>query len=181
MRSLLLACAICAVLVAPAEAKSPTLPTGAPARWVQKPACPFECCRYGRWTAAVILLLRDGTSDSAKEITTIPAGTSFRALTGHTETDAGVARYLQADQGFTKGETVAIYDHVGEGHYRAWANGRMQDVDLAVPRVARIEKEPVQVWWVEAQLEDGTKGWIRMPSTRAVTGHDGCAGPEPPK
>ena len=177
MRARLLAFAICAVLVAPAEAKSPPLPAGAPAHWLQKPACPFECCRYGRWTAVVILLLRDGASDSAKEITTISAGTSFRALTGHTETDAGVARFLQADQGFGKGQTVAIYDHIGEGHYRAWVTDHMRDVDLAELQVARIEKPPAQVWWVEAQLEDGQKGWIRMPSMRAVIGQDSCAGP----
>ena len=143
---------------------------------MQKPACPFECCRYGRWTAAVTLLIRDGASDSAKEITSIAAGTSFRALTGLTETDAGLVRFLRADQGFAKGQTAAIYDYIGEGHYRAWADGKMRDVDLASPRIARIEEPPVQEWWVDAVLEDGEKGWIRMPSNRAVTGNDGCGG-----
>ena len=181
MMSRLLGLAIYALLTFPAQAKSPGRPAGAPAHRLQQHACPFECCRYGRWTAAVILLLRDAASDSAKEITSIPVGVSFKTITGETHTEAGLVRFLRADQGFDKGETVAIYDYVGEGRYRAWVNGRMQDVDLAAGlNVARIEKDPVQVWWVEAQLEDGQKGWIRMPSTKAVTGHDGCAGPEPP-
>ncbi|MEZ5316228.1 MAG: hypothetical protein R2752_02395 [Vicinamibacterales bacterium] len=185
---------------APAEPATPTRAnrdspaaaspvTGSPASWIEKGACPFECCRYGTWTAARPLDVRERPDESAAVTGSVATGTSFRAITGETHTTAGRVRFVAADGDFAAGDELAIYDYTGEGFYRGWVNGRMQEVDLALAlsaanperRTARLEQAPVQVWWVQVDVPDGPKGWIRMPDNRAVTGHDECRASQAPR
>ena len=183
MRAVLVLVALTvATLAAPPPAAAANPAGEAPADWVQKGACPFECCRYGRWTAQQPLGVVDAPARGARKITEIASGATFTAVTGETHTVAGILRLAKPLGARPAGDRVFVYDYVGEGFYRAWIDGGMKEIEImttpfgasAERATGTWEREPEQTWWVKVRLRNGAEGWIEMPDTRAVTGHDGC-------
>jgi hypothetical protein len=154
---------------------------GAPSEWIARDACPFECCRYGRWTARDALVLVDLPAPGARSLRPIPVGTAFDALDGEVHTEAGRFRFTRVVGPFVAGDTASVYDYRGEGTYRVWVEGEMKDLDLLVSPYGEdrtgpngdMVLVPRQEWWVHARVE-GSEGWILVPDPKAVSGADDC-------
>jgi len=169
-------------LTAALAGSGPRSGEGAPSEWAARGACPFECCRYGRWSAREAFALVDSPAPGAGLVREVAVGTAFDALDGEVHTAAGRFRFTRRVGPFAAGDTASVYDHLGEGRYRAWVAGSMQELELLVSPYGDdrtgpngdMVLVPRQVWWVRARV-DGAEGWIRVPDPRAVSGADDCA------
>ncbi len=143
-------------------------------------ACPFECCRYGKWVFGDTVLVRVAPWDTAAVMHTILPGTGAQADSGHVvlvELGAAVVtrRGSHTRQGLQVGDTLWILDYEGEGSYRAWARGRSMGWDREYPyRDLRLLRYPRQVWWVHVTRSNGASGWVNMDDVRNVDGYDAC-------
>jgi hypothetical protein len=152
-----------------------------PAAYVEKGACPFECCRYGKWSSLKPLTVFASPNPKSSRIGEIAAGASFQALTGQTQTAAGTFIFTKPEGPYHAGDRVSVYNYRGEGNYRAWAKGKMTDVDLSVGPsgsqegpFGKMEKRPVQTWWVQLKMPDGKSGWAVIGSAQDLRGADAC-------
>lgn len=168
---------------APAPAR-PT-PAAADSVYVDRGACPFECCQYGRWRASAAVALRDRPDSLAPVIGRIAAGTKLTAETGAVH--AHPARWVlrQAQEPFAAGDTVLVYRPEGEGYWMVRglaATDTMASitVDGPGPRCAgavagclgRWLEQPRWVWWARVRTDDGRTGWV-MPGGD-LDGDDAC-------
>ena len=154
----------------------------APHLHTEQGACPFECCRYGKWTSTETLPVYARADRKAAKLGEIPPGTAFDAVTGFTRTVAGTFRFTRSHGDFRAGEQITVYNYLGEGNCRAWRNGRMTEVSLPVSpfggrgsEVGEMVKPPAQSWWVQVVTPQGKRGWVLIRSARNLDGADGCA------
>jgi hypothetical protein len=186
---------------APAEpTEPPRLPEapgivngGAPASFVDRGACPFECCVYGEWAAVTAVPVYRAERDTSTVAFTLAAGERFTALTGNVHiAQPGIAVAVETvDAGepagsvrFEPGDTVYILNHLGEGTYNLWRNGEVivgegfwgvMPLSGGGP-LGRLLREPVSDWWVQVRDESGRGGWISMNRLgQDVTGNDACS------
>jgi hypothetical protein len=159
----------------------PKSASSAPAEWVQKGACPFECCRYGRWTSQAGAALHEKQDLTSAVVVNIKAGESFKAKTGETHTVAGLFKVNKAFGSFKPGDEVMAYDYMGEGNYRVWVNGSMKQAELLVgPDGSQIGpngemvRRPQQTWWVQASAANGKTGWLLVKDIKLFRGADAC-------
>ena len=174
-------------LVAALAVSGPRLP------FVAKPACPFECCQYGRWTARVSLRVRPRVRELRAVAFTIAAGDSFTALEGEVWVNrAGlviVQRRLPiyeregAPTMLPPGERLFLLDYLGEGGWNAWTRGRRVGTNQEDwgDSLVRVVRWPDFEWWVHVQTFDGRTGWVLVSDSRTpedsvlpVDGADGC-------
>jgi hypothetical protein len=113
-------------------------------------------------------------------------GESFRADSGnvHVTEVAQVAVLDSVADGdywsFAPGDTLAVLDYIGEGHYNVYHDGKVQDVEgfwgeARQPRVAELIGAPKSEWWVHVTAADGRRGWVSMVRVVRVGGADSCA------
>jgi len=147
---------------------------------VDKQACPFECCRFGKWTARSAVVLYKAPNASALGRKT-RKGEVVTALTGEAHSkplQAKVTRTWKSDedQGIHVGDTVYILHGIGEGAVALWQSGQIKksSIDFAYELFDKtIHGFPGFVWWVKVRLQDGTEAWIKNPGM-AFDGMDGC-------
>ena len=160
--------------------RRPTLP------FVDKGACPGECCVYRDWTALRPIRVHRLMSLRAPTVFTIRRGEHVTALTGTVVTTrAGVARVTAASAIVAYTDTTTVEEHVsarrgevlylltplGEGYYTTWFRGRLLGsanvIDLLhtdPDDVAQgtIEREPTIVWWAQVRNAKGLVGWTNQ-------------------
>ena len=151
-----------------------------PAEWVQKGACPFECCRYGKWIARSTMTLYARQDRKSAVVAVVPSGATLEATTGETHTKAGMFRFSRAEGSFKPGDELSVYDYVGEGNFRVWAGGRMTEMDLSVGPTGRtegrsgvMERRPQQEWWANVTTSGGYSGWVLVEKP-VPDGSDAC-------
>ena len=139
-----------------------------PELFVDRGACPFECCTYRKWTAKSTVVLQAQPSRSAPTVGVIGRGDEVRALTGLVYTRRGLFKATREEQGFVAGATVSVYTPLGEDYYRAWRNGDMVEIQIAVspeePRIddwGRWQRLPHVEWWSRIRARTGVEGWTR--------------------
>lgn len=142
-------------------------------------ACPFECCRYGRWTARTPTAARARPDRRSTEVFRVARGEPVDALTGMVVTlRPGHARALTALQleGVTiaAGQEVIVLRPVGEGMFKIWVADRVLEAVLRPARdsVFRLLSEPRIVWWVHVRDRQGRLGWTDQ--AERFDGSDGC-------
>jgi hypothetical protein len=152
---------------------------------VKSPACPFECCQFGAWTAVSALPVFKAPSRTASPVFTLSPGKRFEALTGYVVIRRpGKAVMLTASPPLKVGDEVAVLSSKGEGAYEAWFEGYVYEVGLlteplggysAAGGALAVVKRPAEtVWWVHIRLPDGRAGWIHPDASSRVGGSDGC-------
>jgi hypothetical protein len=148
-------------------------------------ACPFECCRYGRWTLVEPAVVRRRPSPSAPAAFRLPAGTGVFADTGFVRIDTiGLVVLLEPhfDQAnriqYAPGDSILVLDYLGEMVTNAWFRGRrIQTPTFWEPAdrgIARVERDVSMRWWARVRDRRGRRGWIDM-STTDVHGADACS------
>lgn len=182
LRLLIALAALCALADMGFTQKAP------PGFFVEKGACPFECCAYGNWKAVRATKLYGRRDVHSKVVATIEEGNSVVALTGQVETRPGRFVVKKANGDFRPGDVLWIYTPVGEGSFKVWLNGRMTEANLSfgpydiVPASARCEetiscwgeteKKPDVTWWIKIKDARGRIGWTNEDCN--FTGSDSC-------
>jgi hypothetical protein len=125
--------------------------------YIDKGACPFECCTFRQWVAHTDATLLD-SPNGKKVVGRIKKGEKVLALTGevHSVPLRVIAKHDYLDAGVKAGDTIYVLYYDGEGYCRVWHNGNVVDVaDFDEERGA----EPKSTWWVKLKTRSGAIGW----------------------
>ena len=155
-----------------------------PKIYIDKGACPFECCSYG-----TILILKDTVlyekPKSNKVIGKLSKNTTAKAITGIVYVKPLYAKVTKNFRDLKKGETVYALTYLGEGVYKIWHNEKIID-NLTLDEIENIKfdsKFYSDEWWVKFELPNKTKnkfGWVNMKieneDSRHFCGFDLCGG-----
>lgn len=159
---------------APASAQSSVEP---PKEVIHQPACPFEGCQLGRWTAREPVAIYDEPAGSATE-RAVAEGQAVEALKAQVRAvprRATVTAVYQTDeaQGIRLGGVVYALHPIGEGALAIWHEGAIKEgsLDLAL-RYDDAASALDWTWWVQVRLSDGTTAWLKDPQ-RKFDGMDG--------
>lgn len=154
---------------------------------VDRGACPFECCHYGRWTATRRIPGYARADGASRRIAWIGKGTSVEALEGDVRTVGQPFRVRRAHAGYHPGDTLMVYTYLGEGFFRIWHAGQWREEDLGfspfggslgerctdLARCWGTLSAPLRPdWWVRVRLPDGRMLQVR--GDAGFAGQDAC-------
>ena len=127
-----------------------------PSIYVDKGACPFECCTYREWVARTDLTLVD-SPDGKKVVAQIKKGENVLALTGeiHSVPLQIVSPHDYPDAGVKAGDTIYILHYEGEGFWKVWHDGKLVEIDNLPDKGTK----PKTTWWVKLKTSSGAVGW----------------------
>ena len=136
--------------------------------FIDKGACPFECCTYRDWTVDKATAIRSGMKDSSSVAFRLKKGERVRGLTGSVITSqAGEVRVLKRAKigklTAQPGDTLYLLTYVGEGFHRVWYKGRITEEETYDKTIFRQIREPKALWWVKVRNSRGQIGWSREP------------------
>jgi len=169
-----------------AEARSRLATAPAPAKgYIAKGACPFECCRFGNWSASRKTFLHDMPGGSTV-VAEVLNGARVFAVTGEVHLmPVPVLVRFAAPYGFRApvGSIVFLLNRTGEGHGQVWVNGKVSDSEhmhvqnsCGEPRAdcwgEFLDRGGESQWWVQIRLANGKTGWTR--EAMNFSGSDGC-------
>jgi hypothetical protein len=159
--------------------------------FIQKGACPFECCTYGVWKVDSDTKVYKTPSLSAKVSGTLKAGSVVGVTTGEVHVVPGHARAIatppQSAINLDPEALIEILDYVGEGYSRVRQGEIITQVKIARTKQqcevaerhrycwVEILREPVADWWV--LLSSGSTypgGWVRMTEGVGLRAIDSC-------
>jgi hypothetical protein len=146
-------------------------------------ACPFECCTYRTWTVEVETDILTDRKDDAPVAFRLRPREKVEGVTGVVVTTklgrAVVRRTITIGSGsdpveVKPGDQVFILHYVGEGYWRFWVRGRIDDDQLpdtesectddsAEPAdcAIQITERPETTWWAKIRSGD-REGWTRQ-------------------
>jgi len=162
-----------------------------PGNYVARRACPFECCRFGKWKVTEDTALYDKAGGTVV-VGRLTKGQSVTALTGEVHLrPVPVRAHAGTVPGgvvLQEGQIVFLLDHLGEGYRHIWMDGKIVSGFDGVRRLcpafsvdcwgefledeSDVESRPPHVWWVRIRLGAGAAGWTR--ETGHFSGADGC-------
>jgi hypothetical protein len=132
--------------------------TAPPSSYISKNACPFECCKYGKWIARRPLVLLD--RPEGRPVAQIREREQVLAITGEVHTYPllfKVRRDGPYDDGVPAGSIVYLLHPVGEGFWLVWFKGK---VVQAAP--GYNGEGPRYRWWANVKTQAGQIGWVLM-------------------
>jgi hypothetical protein len=163
---------LAALLLAAASAYPQSKP---PTQYVDKGACPFECCTYRRWKAVRTTIAYASADKRSKPIGKFKAGTNVVAITGEVRTVPGKFVISKNYKKYKPGDVLWVYTPIGEGFYKVWFNGKMYEEELdfmigpfeqsfpgceETPECwGKLEREMRVEWWVKIRTRGGLVGW----------------------
>jgi len=150
-----------------------------PAWYIDKGACPFECCTYRAWTAKADTVLYAKPNKNAKVVGRLKAGATVDAVTGevHSSPVAFVVKVPHA--GYKPGDVLWVYTYLGEGRFKVWRDGAMREEDLGfspyggspgshcedrVQCWGELKNHLESTWWVNVRSKEGREGWSNEPA-----------------
>jgi len=141
---------------------------GPPVPYIDRGACPFECCTYRRWDVVKPTLMRSAMRDTAPVSFRLKAGEKVVGMTGVViTTQPGIVRVLKkttlANVSLKSGDQLFLLTNLGEGFSKIWFKGRIFDGDPYDDAIYKTIREPKSVWWVKVKNRKGQIGWSRQP------------------
>jgi hypothetical protein len=95
-----------------------------PARYVDRGACPFECCTYRAWRTEKTAIAYSKPNRRSKRVGVFKAGSNVVGLTGEVRTTPGKFIILKPHGKYKAGDVLWVYTPHGEGFYKVWFKGR---------------------------------------------------------
>lgn len=154
-----------------------------PSYYIDKGACPYERCGYGKWRCLKGTSVYEEQNPSSRRLHRFKPGEIVTAVTGEIHTIPGRLRVLKDHWDWLKaGDVVYLYTYIGEGYYKIWFQGEMMTLDFTEGIKgsrgmlgayedddcakchscwANLEVRPISTWWVQVRLADGTLGWCK--------------------
>lgn len=150
----------------------PPAACAAAAVYIDKGACPFECCKLGAWKATKGVALVDRVG-GRRLVHRIKPGEAVEAVTAELHTVPQPMKIARTDANvpaLRPGDAVEVVSYEGEGF---WSVRRGKDLfqnvhDSVFPRVP----EPKRTWWVKIAARRAT-GWAKDP-LGSFDGQDDC-------
>ena len=172
MKKLLFAIAVASLPGIATSADSP------PAQYIDQGACPFECCTYRAWHTKTDTVAYAMPDTKANVVGHLKAGTVVEAITG--EVHASPVRFVvkKPHAGYQRGDILWVYTYLGEGHFKVWRRGALQEADLGFGPYGgsggvrcedqqrcwgELDKELTFTWWVKVRSKEGWEGWSNQP------------------
>ena len=141
-----------------------------PVFYVDKGACPFECCTYRDWGTKETTKLYAEPKASSPVVGAVEKGTTVKAQTGDVHTIPGKLIVRRDVTTFRKGDVLWVYTYLGEGEFRIWYRGKFIkdqiDFNYLNPTPddwGHFEVMPKSVWWVKIGTPAGLEGWTNQP------------------
>jgi hypothetical protein len=127
-----------------------------PSVYIDKGACPFECCTYREWVARTDVTLLD-SPNGKRVVARVKKGERVAALTGevHSVPVRVVAHHDYPDAGVKTGDTVYVLHYIGEGFWKVWHDGKLVEIDDFPDKMSK----PKTTWWVKLKTSSGVIGW----------------------
>src|ERR1700680_3237001 len=153
---LLLVCMGTLVAAAHASQSQATHDSAPPSPYIDKGACPFECCTYRNWVATQKITLVDHPN-SKKLVAHVHKGEEVQGLTGevHSIPLRVVATVDDPDAKLKRGDVIYVLHYVGEGYWRVWHNGQL----VSIENFSDKGPYPQSTWWVQTKTKSGIVGW----------------------
>ena len=127
-----------------------------PSVYIDKGACPFECCTYREWVARTDVTLLDSPNGKGV-VGQFKKGEKVLALTGevHSVPLRVVAHKDYPEAGVKSGDTIYVLHYIGEGYWKAWHDGKVVELEDFPGSGAK----PKATWWVQLKTSSGAVGW----------------------
>jgi hypothetical protein len=146
-------------------------PKEPPKIYIDKGACPFECCTYREWCVTKNTPLYSAV-EGKNVVGEAKAGTKVNALTGEVHVIPAKVTVKTEHGTYHPGEIFYVLTYEGEGSYKVWRNGEVTsdgDVyelfDNGSPKLRQhwgeSKSKPQSTWWVKIKLRDGKEGWTK--------------------
>lgn len=135
--------------------------------YIDKGACPFECCTYRDWRVARNVVLFD--KPDGRRIADLDQGEWVKALTGETRSIPLriVASREIPEAGIHPGDVFYVLHYEGESTWKIWYEGKTFDAESGDPRV------PKTTWWAQVRRKSGSVGWVKA-GDGAFSNQDQC-------
>lgn len=166
-----------------------------PQTYVDRGACPYECCVYREWVARGLIPVHPAEGDTVTVAYHLAPGERFRAHTGNVHLEPTGIAVFQRDviystgpgpvRRFQGGDTLYILSPLGEGYYNLWYRGEVVQYSgcweegsaaSAAPTDCKLVRSPVMRWWVQIESAPGDTGWVDMQTHGARVGlRDACS------
>lgn len=161
-----------------------------PKVFIDKGACPFECCKYGEWVAKTDIDLKDKI-DGQSVIEKIKNNEKVHAITGEVHTIPNAVEIIRNHGKFKKGDKIYLLTYQGEGFYKTWFNGSISSEEILFPGFTEsyefkncdplkndcwgqiINTKRESVWWVKLKTRKGQTGWTHQ--SKEFLGQDSCS------
>jgi hypothetical protein len=150
-----------------------------PIFYVDKGACPFECCTYRDWGTERTTKLYAEPNTNSLVVGVADKGAIVKAETGEVHTMPGKLIVKRDVTTFRKGDIIWIYTYLGEGEFKIWYRGRFieSQIDFAHRNPAPddwgyFEVMPKSVWWIRVRTPTGLEGWTNQPEN--FSNKDAC-------
>jgi hypothetical protein len=139
-----------------------------PTPYVDRGACPFECCTYRSWTVDKPTAIRAGMSDGSPLIYQLKRGEKVTGVTGVViTTQPGILKVLKETQldkySLKRGDRLYLLTYLGEGFHEIWFKGRIFQGDPYDEATYKSVRETKSTWWVKIKNRRGRIGWSRQP------------------
>ncbi len=156
-------------------------------KYIDKGACPFECCRYGPWKVKKTTTAYASPDASSDLVGEYQSGTKVTALTGEVHTVPGRFIVKKAHARYKPGDVILVLTYLGEAHFKIWFHGRMSIENLEFSPAggsAGRRCEATQYcwgeltgklefsWWIKIKSADGWIGWTNQGEN--FDGQDAC-------
>lgn len=152
---------------------------GHPMFYIDKGACPFECCKYGEWHVEKTTKLHTEPKAGSLLAGVAETGTLVRAETGEVHTKPGKFIVKHDITSFKKGEVLWIYTYLGEGFFKVWYGGKFREEEIGIDYHnpgsndwGYFKIKPDSMWWIKIKTPKGIVGWTNQPEN--FSNKDAC-------
>jgi len=142
---------------------------GHPVFYVDKGACPFECCTYRDWGAEKEIMLYAEPRIKSSVVGVVQKGARVKAKTGEVHTKPGKLIVRRDTASFREGEILWVYTYLGEGVFKIWHQGKFieDQIDFNYRKPSPDDwgyfaVKPKSVWWVRVRTAAGLEGWTKQ-------------------
>lgn len=152
--------------------------------YVDSGACPFECCKYGKWIANETIRILKTPEMPGVQIGELSDGESFSAITGEVHVKPAMFVFDKPFDKFAAGDTITLLTYFGEGEFKSIESDGTKSIVVLdfspynSPKYGRISKLGRLLnnyrieWWAKIVLDNGENGWID--ARQKISGNDGC-------
>lgn len=159
--------------------------------FIDSGACPFECCKYQKWSVDKDTQLFDKV-EGKKQVGFLKKGSKLEAITGEVHIEPNPVEIVFDKGNFSKGDALYLLTPQGEGFYKIWHNGKIDSIETldlfensglpkkcispskecwGKPKKSILEQK--KTWWIKFKTTDGITGWSK--ESNNFSGNDSCS------
>jgi hypothetical protein len=175
------------ILLSAAETAHPQTYKAPPKFFIDKGACPFECCKYRAWKTKKTTIAYSRPDARSQQVGKFIAGSEVVAVTGEVHVAPGRFVFKQAVGNYKPGDILWVYTYLGEGRFKVWFDGKMYEEGLPFSPYnpgqecaatdptncfGKLERKLKMAWWIKIKSKNGLVGWTNQGDN--FDGADGC-------